>query len=568
MWSLQPSEVFKAIACAHPRFYIGTRAAEETRHALFDIDAKSQYHNKHSLDKIIAMLKSAGIESFNLYRSSQSEGLEGWHLYIYFDEFVPTKVLRAALVQLCLANGLKIKSGTLEIFPNPGTPGSEGFGIRLPLQPGFAWLSHETLKVIEERVDLNPDEALHRLLSDVVDGNDYNCFRQLVDYADRLYRDHQKIQDALKAAFPNVVPLRVNPPALEEATADDITAVIEIFGYVPPGMKVARWINGRSFTHTGLTEESQRHQASMDLNHYYFYGDPSRRVPPLGYANEEMRRVLVEADIERGHNGLSKEINRGSLVAWQEIRQMAYWRPAHKKNAGAPLPQSGDRELPPPIVRIRANNKRMRGARARIVDAVAHLMDVGTFLSKDAIAAEAKCSPTTAAKHDDLWRHLQEQQWAVRLAKGTGEFKGVVEGAEPQKAQPSSTTVLKAPAGLLEARQIAYELSMRNAREAKKQKRDVLFSFEAEKQSWKNEVLSHLPESLATADSLCLQFLQARYGVLLSRSPDFESQEWLQNILESIAMEMKGRWIAPDVVSLEDNTKSLVAESLSLLDTG
>jgi len=40
-------------------------------------------------------------------------------------------------------------------------------------------------------------------------------------------------------------------------------------------------------------------------------------------------------------------------------------------------------------------------------------------------------------------------------------------------------------------------------------------------EDWKAQVEKHLPESILTADTTYLQFLQAMYGVSLATSPDY-----------------------------------------------
>src|ERR1700737_4241475 len=94
---------------------LGARAGKTTRFAVFDINSKSQYHNKKELHRLMSALMDSGLAEPRLYRSSDSGG---WHLYIFFDEPVPALELHRVLVQLLRAGGFTIKKGTLEVFPN------------------------------------------------------------------------------------------------------------------------------------------------------------------------------------------------------------------------------------------------------------------------------------------------------------------------------------------------------------------------------------------------------------------------------------------------------------------
>ncbi len=107
-WKLPDSEILKAIACVHPRFFIGCRAGRSTRFAVLDIDQSSQYHNQESLNKLLEVLSLAGLGRSSLYRSSYSGG---WHLYLFFDELISSIDLRRVLVRILSLSGFKIEKG-------------------------------------------------------------------------------------------------------------------------------------------------------------------------------------------------------------------------------------------------------------------------------------------------------------------------------------------------------------------------------------------------------------------------------------------------------------------------
>lgn len=72
-------------------------------------------------------------------------------------------------MKLLSLNDFQVAKGTLEVFPHPGDA-SLGMGLRLPLQPGWAWLDKKTLDVEYERYELSATKALEFFL-DVLDAD-------------------------------------------------------------------------------------------------------------------------------------------------------------------------------------------------------------------------------------------------------------------------------------------------------------------------------------------------------------------------------------------------------------
>jgi hypothetical protein len=119
---------------------VGVRFDSLTCYGMLDIDRQSLYHPANdptTLKLIRAALETIGLYRTVLIRSSFSEGL---HLYIPLPVSLPTFGLASALKQCLEAQGLEVKAGQLEIFPNckayaiPGTY-TEYNAHRLPLQP-------------------------------------------------------------------------------------------------------------------------------------------------------------------------------------------------------------------------------------------------------------------------------------------------------------------------------------------------------------------------------------------------------------------------------------------------
>jgi hypothetical protein len=116
---------------------IGVRFGRTTSYALIDLDTGGCYYSPEALAQVRAALETIGITRTLLVRSSWSGG---FHLYIPLPEAVNTFNLAVALNECLKAQGLQIKSGQLEIFPNVKAFGVKAFieynAHRLPLQPG------------------------------------------------------------------------------------------------------------------------------------------------------------------------------------------------------------------------------------------------------------------------------------------------------------------------------------------------------------------------------------------------------------------------------------------------
>ena len=120
-----------------PGQLVGVRFNKTTTYGMLDIDAGSPYLDQ--LPTIAAALETIGIVRWVPIRSSSSGGL---HLYLPLPDTVPTFALACALKQAMTSQGLEVKAGQLEIFPNVKAYGKHWMGDfveynahRLPLQP-------------------------------------------------------------------------------------------------------------------------------------------------------------------------------------------------------------------------------------------------------------------------------------------------------------------------------------------------------------------------------------------------------------------------------------------------
>lgn len=533
-WQLSHSEVFKAIACLHDKFYFGVRASLYTSFALFDIDKNSRYHNKAALAKIYEVLADAGIHDSALYRSSDSGG---WHLYVFFETPVRTNELRTALVRLLSACGFVVESGHLEIFPNPGINGTQGHGVRLPLQPGFAWLYPHSAEVQCERYELSPAQALKSFLRDASCAHSFEEYLFLLDYV-------SKLPATPLPKSTNVVPIhnqkRITPVISSDA---DIKAVTEIFGFLPPGILPARYLQGRNFAISGLTGPSQRHEAGLALSHYSFYGDPERAMPALGYNHSEERFLFVWQILSTKHNGWSRALERQTQEAIKDVRSQANWVPISKRYGKShSLVKAFDQAT---LLRNdRANKKSSRNARTKIATAAQSLFERGEQISVRAVAKEAGVCQNTALKHDDLWKPLKDEQFAS-FASASREYRPC-DGESVVSSQVLEIGVQSTPApcGSLE-----------------------IFNSVCPESSWKKAILPILPSDLKVVETVNLQFLEAFLSLQLVLSPDSLSRVCLENIVFAIHVELSARWVVPDSVSLvQEEVKG--SRYRNFLDTG
>jgi hypothetical protein len=504
-WQLSDTEIIKAISCAHDKFYLGTRAGKSTRYAVLDIDSNSKYHSKVQLDKLLGLLASAGLTRSSLYRSSFSGG---WHLYIFFEEPVNSTELRRLLVKLLSLNDFQVAKGTLEVFPHPGDA-SLGMGLRLPLQPGWAWLDKKTLDVEYERYELSATKALEFFL-DVLDAdaNSFDDFRKLkAQVQDLETRKASAASLAVAAPASNVIALR--RPAKELPPSEFASFVTSVFTHLPPGINADSWYKGRLFHLSGLSGPSQRAEAIFCLGHYFFYGDPSRNLPALGYGFEEERKWAIREYLEARHNGQSEDINSGRADAIAQVDRAVTWRSALKKSVDS-------KKYSPvrPISWVRENANRRRDARKRIQDGLDELKKLGRSFTTVELQQAAECSRETLYKHKDIWRRDYEDLAEGFFSSCTDEYNAVVEAACSESKPPSTELEKIMPPGRLAARRIVYEISMRSKRDSQAKQKSLFEVSPSADKEWRDKVASLTRENtsdLPAAKIKSLLFVLANY---------------------------------------------------------
>jgi len=536
-WGLTDTEIIKAISNVHEKFILGTRAGKTTRFAVLDIDTDSRYHNQKYLDMLLLILSRAGLSRSSLFRSSHSEG---WHLYLFFDEPISSAELHHQLVALLKLNDFVVSKGTLEVFPNPGK-NSQGMGLRLPLQHGFAWLDKRTLDVDHYREQMSPTKALTYFL-DLLDSdsNPYKAFRLLKDHVSKLENKREKAK--LPASMPpNVVPLRATVTLTDNADSHLVTS---IFGHQPSGLNAENWCRGRQFSIEGLTGPSQRAEAIFSLNHYLFYGDPSRNLLPMGYGYEEERDWAVKEFLESRHNGHSSDISQGRADALEQSARAAHWRPPSKRGADTKTYTAAV-----PISWVLENKKRKASARRRIHDALDGLKKLGRSFTTVELQEAAECARDTLYKHSDIWRQDYEDLAAGFFAICPDEYNAVVEAACPKSEPPSTTPQKITPPGLLAARRIVSEMSMRSKKDIQKSSKASDQAREAAENDWRSRVAALISTS---PPSLSIGEIKARLFILrglLSIAPYEEDARSLLPYIQHLQKEFGARQGPPSLAT-------------------
>jgi len=385
----------------------GCHWAEKTRFAVLDIDELSQYHNQESLAAIAQALRSIGL-NFTLYRSSDGGG---WHLYLPFDAWEKSKDVENTLKQWLKSLGYELKGGQLEVFPS-------GNALRLPLQPGFAWLDQNNC-IIRKREKLSFDEALAFFLQDLEEN--------AANWAEAKRRIESQLSYREAAA---------GSAGDEHQKAIANEGFDELFNYrvIPEQCEKAR-----KYLASGLTEKGTRHEALYAIQHLLWHGDPFLGVPRLpGRKNAGRRYQFLRDWIEQNHNQKCSHINRGDwrtieahiyrIVNWQraDLPALSNYEP-YKATERA---QERLFELFMATGRIwemsdlkKANDDREQEARNKIKRAVADCLQEGRQISRKTLEAISGCSPNTVRKHGDLWKHFAAGS-GVLISGGLGAADG------------------------------------------------------------------------------------------------------------------------------------------------
>ena len=120
---------------------LGVGFKELSRYLSLDLDRHSEFHpqnNPEKFERLLAILRSIGLRSAVMIRSSWSEGL---HVYYPFSKPISSFGVACAVKWTLFDHGILLRDGQIEIFPNAKSYGANGKIVnykclRLPLQPG------------------------------------------------------------------------------------------------------------------------------------------------------------------------------------------------------------------------------------------------------------------------------------------------------------------------------------------------------------------------------------------------------------------------------------------------
>ncbi|ACB54628.1 hypothetical protein cce_5282 (plasmid) [Crocosphaera subtropica ATCC 51142] len=195
IYPLSPREIWDKHQ--DPQITIGLRFGSTTRHITIDIDRNSPYHpfnDPDAIKTITEALESIGLCRHVLIQSSDSQGI---HLIFALPEPLHT-FKTACLVKATLeAAQLEIKTGQLEIFPNPKRYAKNGKkscynGVRLPLQPNSgSYLLDQDLNIISDSVEDFLDQ-----MDWAAEGQDIETFSSRLDVAYQEFKAQRSWQKA------------------------------------------------------------------------------------------------------------------------------------------------------------------------------------------------------------------------------------------------------------------------------------------------------------------------------------------------------------------------------------
>ena len=182
------------------------------------------------------------------------------------------------------------------------------------------------------------------------------------------------------------------------------------------GKKEELWKQGQKWWHKGLFENGQRHDAVIAVGHYLWYGDPANNVPAYPEKYDRARARLIEAWLEKNHNGHCRHINEGRWdVVRDQIQRATSWR-REKKEVVREAYYLSHRLLKRlievykttgqvwEISRLEAaNNTREAIARAKLERATQYCLAEGIQITRNGLAQISGCSPNTVSKHKDIW---------------------------------------------------------------------------------------------------------------------------------------------------------------------
>jgi hypothetical protein len=347
----------------------GVRFGKTTSYIVIDIDLRSAYHPDRGFEKIRRIrhaMEAIGLVESVVCTSSDSGGL---HLYFPFDEAQKSWAIGIAVTALMERQGLKVKPGQLEVFPNARPYCRTGLpnlfnGHRLPMQNGSELVNAEF-----ERVWSNRDTFVSHW--------ERAKQRNQIDQAEinRLVKTRKQRFAVTTSAekFLNDLNADIQEGWTDNGQTNFILGRIAMRSYIfGEVLYAAEPLTGNALTEDIIKVAQQLPGYKEWCNHHH--------------------------DIEERADAWSRSIDLSDR-----------YFPYGKKN----LKVTDTETEPTPSKRDLWNQEQSHRARQRIQDAIADLLNQGTLASQPTKRfnqlTQYKISGTTLYKHRDLWdpRSLQ-----------------------------------------------------------------------------------------------------------------------------------------------------------------
>ncbi len=474
--NLEDHQILGVIADGGRGILRGCHWGAETRFAVLDLDADSQYHSKEKLEELLTAVDEIGLKA-NVYQSSDSGG---WHLYIPFADWEESLEVKQTIRRWLQALGYEIKGGQLEVFPS-------GNALRLPLQPGFAWLD-QSGNIIKTREQVSFDDALCLFLRDLEEkARNWQEAKILIE---------SQIEANDRAA---------GGDAQEHKKAISTEGFDELF---KPGLIAENYQKGREYWRNGLTGPKQRHEAILCIQHYLWYGDAENNIPALpGEKYEGTRYRLILAWLEQKHNGHCRHIRRGK---WRKVEKEIEGATAWRKTSVERIPYlQTERAIEVLIARSKrtktiwtmddlrkGNEGREKQAREKIRQAVELLRSQGRRVTCRQLMRLSHCSYHTVRLHSDIWAIDS----VLSLPRAAGDSSSVLPFVSPGLEKLGEEIQIRVEAGCVldSLRSDRTGQTVRNSRQVTK---EVLATVHPIQSNYgvKHELAGSAPRSLVAA---------------------------------------------------------------------